>query len=165
MTKSLQHLGLFLARFCTSAWIGAATLFVIVGVAEVTRGGFDSTVKDSLVAIRFPAFYCFGAALVGTALVGTLLVRDTALLRNHRRILAAGLLFIVIAIMAIDYVWIYLPLLAMVTPPGAAKPASFRSYHESSKWVNLAGLAICLAATLLINWPCTAKKSGMNSDQ
>ena len=64
-TRFLPRMGLFLARFSTSAWIGAATLFVVVGVTEVTRGGFDSTTKDLLVTVRFPAFYVCGTGLVG----------------------------------------------------------------------------------------------------
>lgn len=158
MSRFLPRLGLFLARFCSSAWIGAATLFVIVGVTEVTRGEFDSSVKDRLVAIRFPSFYVCGAVLVGTATLGSVLAGHSDAFPKHRRIAAIAGLAAVLAIMAVDYVWIYLPLLGMVTPPGQTKPASFRNYHEASKWINLAGLAICLLVTLLINWPTKPKK-------
>ena len=55
--------------------------------------------------------------------------------------------------MAADYIWIYQPLLDMVTPPGAVKPASFTAYHEASKYVNLLGLTLCLVASVALNWP------------
>lgn len=160
MSRRLPSLGLFLARFCTSAWIGAASLFVVVGVAEVTRGGFDSSVKDTLVSIRFPAFYVCGVVLLSTALAGTCLARDSDEFPLNRRVRVLGLLAVTIGIMAIDFVWIYLPLQGMVIPPGQAKPASFRGYHEASKWINLAELGICLVATLLVNWPNRKKNGG-----
>lgn len=152
-TSFLSRWGLFLARFCTSAWIGAATLFVIVGITEVTRGGFDSSTKDSLVAIRFPAFYGCGAVLVSAAWLGTLLAGKTSALSSRSRFLTLILLALVLVAMVIDYVWIYQPLLQMVTPPGQTKPAHFRQYHDASKWINLAGLGLCLIASVLVNWP------------
>lgn len=152
-TRFLPRLGLFLARFCISAWIGAASLFVVVGVAEITRGGFDSATKDSLVAIRFPAFYLCGATLVTLAWLGCWLAGHSTWFSRRRRMASLILLAIVLALMVADYVWIYLPLLQMVTPPGQAKPDSFRSYHEASKWINLAGLLIGLFVAILVNWP------------
>lgn len=152
-TSVLPRWGLFLARFCTSAWIGAATLFVIVGITEVTRAGFDSVTKDSLVSVRFPAFYFCGAVLVSIAWLGTFLAGKSTELPTRSRVATLMLLSFVLAAMAVDYVWIYQPLLQMVTPPGQAKPASFGSYHAASKWINLVGLAVCLVAATLVNWP------------
>jgi hypothetical protein len=128
---------------------------------EVTRGGFDSTTKDALVAIRFPSFYLFGAVLVGLAWIGVWLSGASEDLSKNRRIGALILLAFVLALMVADYVWIYLPLLSMVTPPGQSKPSSFTIYHEASKWINLAGLLTCSVATFLVNWP--ANKSGRGS--
>ncbi len=149
----LARLGLFLARICLSAWIGAAALFVVVGVAEVTRGGFDSSTKDALVAIRFPSYYLFGVVLVSLAGIGTWLARNSVALSRRRRGYSLVLLTLVLTLMAVDYVWIYLPLLQMVTPPGQVKSASFGTYHQASKWINLAGLVLCLSAAWLVNWP------------
>jgi ABC-type Fe3+ transport system permease subunit len=75
---------------------------------------------------------------------------------KSRRIGSLILLALVMAVMVIDYVLIYQPLLGMVIPPGQAKPAIFASYHDASKWINLAGLALCLIATTLINWPLSS---------
>lgn len=152
-------LGLFLARFCSSAWIGAAALFVVVGVREVTRSGFDSTTKDTLVAIRFPAFYLCGLILVSFALIGTWLAGNRQELSKGRRIVATLALIVVLALMFVDYVWIYLPLLRLVTPPGQPRDTNFIWYHEASKWINFAGLAFCLIASLLVNLPPRRPKS------
>lgn len=149
----LPRLSLFVARFCSSAWIGAAILFVIVGVTEVTRGGFDAATKDVLVAVRFPAYYVSGVTLVCCSWLGALFAGNSALFPRSRRISSLVLLTGVLAVMALDYVLIYLPLLRMVVPPGQAKADSFIHYHEASKWVNLVGLTLCLIATLLIQWP------------
>ena len=150
---------LFVARFCSSAWIGAATLFVIVGVTEVTRAGFDSTTKDILVAVRFPAFYCFGSLLVGLATLGCWLAGNSAQFSKTRRIGSLVFLALVLALIAIDYFWIYRPLLGMVSPPGRPKPELFIRYHEASKWINLVGLTLCLIASTLLNWPAKPVKS------
>jgi len=151
-----QRCGLFLARFCIAAWIGAATLFVVVGVREVTRGAFDAATKDTLVAIRFPAFYVFGSALVGAGWLGTILAGRSAQLPRGRRLVSLILLFCVLILMAVDYLWIYQPLLQMVTPPGQAKPSTFVAYHDASKWINLGELALCLVVAMLINFPARA---------
>jgi hypothetical protein len=154
-----RRLGLFLARFCISAWIGAASLFVVVGVREVTRGGFDSSTKDALVAIRFPAFYAFGVTLVGTAWMGAAIARGAPGLTSRRRRVAISMLTVVLALMAIDYFWVFQPLLRMVDPPGQAKPIDFVVFHEASKWINLAGLLFSLVAALIVNW------SGTNAEK
>ena len=154
--------GLFLVRFCLSAWIGAATLFVIVGVTEVTRGNFDSKTKDVLVAIRFPAFYVCGATLVSLGLIGAWFAGNSAIFSRYRRITTFVLLVIVLLIMAVDYFLIYQPLLQMVTPPGQPKTARFVTYHTASKWINLIGLTVCFIATSLVNWP-TSPPNGIES--
>lgn len=147
------RLGLALARFCINAWIGAAALFVVVGIIEVTRGGFDAVTKDRLVALRFPAFYLFGGSLIGLGGIGTWLAGSGSGLPRRRRIATLSLLVVVAMLMIVDYVSIYQPLLQMVTPPGQSKAASFVTYHSASKWINLTGLLICLAASFLVDWP------------
>lgn len=149
----MMRAGLFLARFCSSAWIGAATLFVVVGVLEVTRGGFDSATKDVLVGLRFPPFYVAGFALTGLAWAGACFADFHPHLPKRRRALAILCLLAVMLLMYIDYSWIYTPLAAMVTPPGQAKPSSFVSYHEASKYINLAGLVFALTAAIALNLP------------
>lgn len=149
----ISRFGLFLARFCVAAWVGAATLFVIVGIREVTRAGFDSATKDILVAVRFPAFYACGSVLLSLGLVGAGLASHVRLLPKLRRRFVLLLLLMALITMAVDYVWVYQPLLAMVTPPGEAKTALFQTYHEASKWINLAGLTLGLLASTMLNWP------------
>lgn len=48
------------ARFALSAWVGAAALFVVVGIKEVRGSEFDSVTRDLLVGLRFPSYYTFG---------------------------------------------------------------------------------------------------------
>lgn len=144
---------LFLARFCTSAWIGAATLFVIVGVLEVTSGGFDAATKDSLVGIRFPPFYRAEATLIGLAWAGACLAEFHPELPSRRRALAILCLLAVLALMVIDYRWIYTPLIGMVTPPGQPKASAFVHYHQASKYINLLGLSFTFIAAVALNWP------------
>lgn len=149
----MHHAALFIARFCSSAWIGGATLFVIVGVREVTRGGFDAVTKDVLVTLRFPVFYLAGAILIGSAFLATLLLGGSNILTAGRKRIATLSLLAVLMVMAADYVFIYKPLVAMVTPPGSEKTKQFKQYHDASKYVNLFGLSLTLLAASLLNWP------------
>jgi len=149
----MARAALFLARFCSSAWIGAATLFVIVGVLEVTRGGLDSTTKDILVGLRFPPFYLTGVVLVSLAWLGTCLAEFHPELTTRRRAFAILGLLAVLALMFVDYFWIYLPLRDMVTPPGQAKPSTFVPYHQASKYINLVELLFAWIAVVALNWP------------
>ena len=156
----MPRAALFLARFCSSAWIGAATLFVIVGVLEVTRGGLDSTTKDILVGIRFPPFYVVGAILVSLAWIGACVAESHPELPRRRRAFAILALLAVLALMFVDYFWIYSPLAAMVMPPGQAKPSTFVAYHEASKHINLAGLIFAWVAAIALNWPMRGSGEG-----
>ncbi len=149
----MARVALFIARFCSSAWLGAATLFVIVGVLEVTRGGLDSRTRDILVGLRFPPFYLTGAILVGLSWAGACVSEFHPELPQRRRAFAILSLLTVMALMAIDYFWIYTPLAAMVDPPGQARPAAFITYHEASKNINFAGLFFSLIAAFALNCP------------
>lgn len=149
----MARAALFIARFCSSAWLGAATLFVIVGVLEVTRGGLDSTTRDILVGLRFPPFYATGAILVSLAWIGTCVAEFHPELPQRRRAFAILSLLAVLALMTIDYIWIYSPLSAMVNPPGQARPSAFVGYHEASKYINFAGMFFTLVAATALNCP------------
>ena len=59
-----MRLGLAVARLASAAWVGAAMLFVITAVREVRHPGFDSSTKDTLALLRFPAYYAFGFVVV-----------------------------------------------------------------------------------------------------
>ena len=142
----LPRLGLALARFGISAWIGAAVLFVVVGVREVTTPEFTSEIKDRLVTLRFPAYYITGAVLLATSVVATVL----AGLGTKSKGLKLALVGLVLAgvAMAIDYLWIYSPLAAMVTPPGQPRTLAFVSLHHWSMRINTIHLSLCLAVAI-----------------
>lgn len=135
-------------RFCLSAWVGAAALFVVTGVREVTSPQFDSIVRNQLAALRFPAYYAFGFALVPAALLTalTLSIRGTG--RGRARWIA-GLCALALLVMLFDWFRIYLPLEAMMRIPEGSKPAEFRTYHEWSKYLNFLSVGLCFVAALL----------------
>ena len=149
----MSRSALFIARFCSSAWIGAAVLFVVVGIREITLGDFDATIGDRLVALRFPAFYFTGVTLVALSWLGAFWAGQETELTQRRRLIALGALLAVSIVMALDYFWIYVPLSGMMVPPGQRKPVSFTRFHEAAKYVNLLGLTLCFAASVALNWP------------
>jgi hypothetical protein len=142
-----------LARFALSAWVGAASMLVIIGVREVTWPGFDSATRDQLAVLRFPPYYLLGFALVGTGWLmtaGCLILRALPARRMQLALAAvtAGLL-----LMTWDYLAVYRPLAEMVTPPGRAKPAEFTQLHARSELVNSIDVGLCLAAAIALCWP------------
>ncbi len=137
----MKHVAIAWARFATSAWVGAATLFVITSVMEVTDPRLESTVRDILVAVRFPAFYATGAALLGTAWLATLV---------GRRWFSAALLAITLGLMAADYVAVYRPLVELVTPPGKPRTEAFQTYHRWSEGLNGFELLLSLVVALTL---------------
>jgi hypothetical protein len=148
-----MRVGLTVARFAAAAWVGAALLFVVTAVREVRNPGFDSATKDALALMRFPAYYVFGFTLVTLALVaglGSYCLRP----RGGRRIcVAAGLLAMALIVMGIDFVSVYRPMAEMITPPGWAHPAEFRTYHRASVWLNVGHVGLCALAALFLCWP------------
>jgi hypothetical protein len=156
----LARAGLTLARFALAAWVGAAALFVVTGVREVTTTDANlatSTVKDALVAVRFPAYYAFGFTLVGLAGFGLLAAYRGHGISRLRYFVCFGLVIAGFVLMIVDYFTIFLPLLKMVTPPGSAKPSEFTTLHEASKHINTLDVGLLLAAALLLCWPIAGK--------
>lgn len=149
----LRTLGLWWARFAVSAWIGAAVLFVIVGVREVTAEDFSSEIRDRLVVIRFPWFYATGFTLVTSALLATGLARGHQHLSRIARLLAMGLLTLALVGMIADYLAIYRPLERMVVPPGQPRTEQFTTLHRWSTRINSANLLLCAVAAGLLTWP------------
>lgn len=144
----LPRVGMALARFCLAAWIGAAVLFVIVGVREVLVPEFTSEVKDRLVMLRFPAYYLAGASLLGVAFAATGLV--SAQRASRGLWIAMVMLLLAGGLMAADYVWIYSPLAAMLTPPGQTRTAAFVTLHHWSMRINTVHLAACFIAAMVL---------------
>lgn len=164
-TSWQTKLGLAVARFSLSAWIGAAVLFVVVGVREVTTPEFTSEIKDRLVTLRFPAYYITGATLIAVATVATVLASLTSQSRGLRLLLIG--LVLAGAVMAIDYVWIYSPLAEMVTPPGQPRTLGFVSLHHWSMRINTIHLLVCMAVAIglfAVDRQPTASKMGPCSD-
>lgn len=150
----MQTTLLTISRFTIAAWVGAATLFVVTGIREVTStepAVNIPAVKDTLVNIRFPAYYGFGFTLVGVSLVATL--GTGRLLSPHRRRWVLGLLLLALGMMIADYFLIYQPLLEMITPPGTARKENFKIYHNASKYVNAADVALCFIAAVIVCLP------------
>lgn len=151
----MQNFCLMLARFCVAAWIGAAVLFVVTGVREVTikHESISSEVKDALVPIRFPAYYVAGFLLVGTGIVTSGFACKHPDTTTKRMKVCLGLLILALIVMIADYVCVYLPLVEMITPAGGVKPANFQSYHKASMYINTLDVGLCLVAGILLCLP------------
>jgi hypothetical protein len=144
---------LTIVRLALSAWVGAALLFVVNAVRQVTSEWFDSTTRHQLALLRFPPYYLFGFTLVGLGCAGLLAL--TLLEARSRRRWAVALLLAASAlvVMLADYWWVYLPLESMLTPPQRAVPADFVKLHRLSELVNTVHLSLALAAALAVDWP------------
>jgi hypothetical protein len=152
----MRQMGLWLARGTIPAWVGAAVLFVIVGVREVTAGDFDSAIRDRLVLLRFPWFYVTGFALVGLGWLGTALAGGHPQLSRRGRWVALMLLSLALAGMTADYVLIYQPLERLVTPPGQPRTEQFMTLHRWSARINGVNLLLCAGASGVLTWPRTS---------
>lgn len=154
----MRSFGLALSRFCASAWVGAATLFVVTSVREVTFPAFDSATRSALASLRFPAYYGFGFGLVGGAFVASLFAPvvisgSSARMRLYQCLLAAALLA-----MVADYAFIYTPLAEMTAAAESARPANFATYHRASMYVNAAQLGLCFIASFIVCWPAARRQ-------
>lgn len=149
----LTSLSLFVARTAITAWIGAAILFVIVGISEVTHAAFSSEIRDHLVVIRFPWYYRFGFTAITASLVSTLLVSPGAHFSSRRKWITVGLLIAAILAMTVEYYSVYVRLEELVTPAGKPRTLEFMQYHQFSMYGNLVVLLLCVAAMLPLNWP------------
>lgn len=151
------RLCLLLARFAISAWVGAAALFVVTGVREVTADEIPPVVRNALTTIRFPAYYAFGFVLVGAtvlllglAVIGVPPEQRRRSRESWRLLVTGALLLVALLLMGIDYVHIYQPLEAMMQARDQAIPAMFHQLHQWSKWINFASVLVCLVAALRV---------------
>ncbi|HAH48918.1 MAG TPA: hypothetical protein DCM07_29575, partial [Planctomycetaceae bacterium] len=71
----MQSLSLVIIRFCLSAWVGAAVIFVINGVQDVTYQPFDSLIRDQLITLHFPVYYTIAWVLLTGSFLSSLLLR------------------------------------------------------------------------------------------
>lgn len=144
---------LTLARFFLCVWVGGAALFVVTSIAEQRFPGFGQPIKNQLALLRFPWYYRFGFTLLGGTLVAGHFARHHADLAGSARWLVFGLTATALALMAIDYVWVYQPLAELVTPPERAIASEFEGYHQASKWINLTHVGLALVAALVVCRP------------
>ncbi|MEW4530736.1 hypothetical protein [Maioricimonas sp. JC845] len=156
----VRSAALMVSRFCLSAWVGAAALFVVNGIRQVTSPELDSYTKDLLISLRFDPYYVFGFSLVGAGLVLGLIA--SPLFSRARTILFTLLLIASLVLMGIDYVRVYRPLLEMITPPGQARPAGFRDLHHMSELINTIHVGLAFVAALTFSWPSATCWVGRN---
>ncbi|MCH9652922.1 MAG: hypothetical protein K0U86_20280 [Planctomycetes bacterium] len=149
----MQSFSLVLIRFCLSAWVGAAVIFVITGVQDVTFKQFDSLVRDQLISLHFPVYYTMAWVLLVGSILGGLGIRKIKEISHRRSNLIFCLVVIILGLSLIDYFWIYSPLESMITPPGSPRPAEFRSYHQASKYINCLNILLTVVAAILVNLP------------
>ena len=147
----MSRFALLIARFASSAWVGAAVLFVINGVRQATSGQFDSMVADQLVVLRFPAYYVMGFSFVGAAWLGSACTGKQFSFRRRGAVL--GLFGLALVVMLFDYLVVYLPLAEMITPPGKARPQGFQTLHQWSKIINSVDVALVLLGAVILSWP------------
>lgn len=144
---------LMIVRFALSAWVGAATLFVVSAIRQVTSDQFDTVTKGQLALLRFPPFYLFGFVLTGLGALPLAGLWATGRLPCGRWKLAALASLTAVAVMAYDYTSIYRPLVTSMGAPNYVETPEFLRLHDLSEAVNTAQLSLVLLAALLVNWP------------
>jgi len=149
----MQRIGIVVARTATTAWAGAAVMFVLTSIREVTSPDFDSLIKSQLALLRFPIYYLFAAVCLTAGMAGGGLAIMVE--RKHRKRLSLflGLTVAAAAMMIVDYLYIYRPLQQMTSVVSVARPADFHTFHQWSRWINAADVGLCWIAAALVNWP------------
>jgi hypothetical protein len=146
----MKTISLMLARFCLCAWVGAASLFVVTAIAEVTYPKFESATRDQLAKLRFPHYYTFGFTLVCLGLIFGWLARRHPVLGARRMKCFFALLIVALLLMVADYFWIYSTLVSMLELE--VRPSNFHTYHKASMYINAASLSLLIVSSLLICW-------------
>lgn len=156
----VAKIGLMFMRFALSFWVGAAVLFVVTGVIEVTTPNLflTSPVKDVLVTIRFPPYYIVGWSSLGTALLFGLFALTSSAFSRKRIIFALLLTTMALITMMVDYCHVYTPLAKMVTPPGKARDMNFEKYHKRSMYINTFDVSLCFLAAIITCYPFKEKE-------
>lgn len=144
-----------LLRFSLCAWVGAATLFVVTGVREVTMTEFDAATKNVLAATRFPAYYAFGFTLVAASTVSAFCLLLTSKVARRRTIVIFALALLSLIVMLLDHRFIYQPLETMMLEPEGRLDPEFFTYHQWSKYINCISVGASLIASLVSAWPIT----------
>lgn len=137
---------LAVARICSAMWVGAALLFVLTSVIEQMDPALDAATRDRLALIRFPWYYGTGALLVFVSLVAAMVASRGRLLTK----VAAVLLFLAGCVMVADHTFVYRPLRARLSPPGAERTTEFQNLHGWSERLNSAGFLLSATAMVLL---------------
>jgi len=148
----MQRTFLMIARFALSAWIGAAALFVCTSISEQISPTFDSDIKNTLAAIRFPWYYGFGFGLVGMGFVCSVIGVGLKEQRARWLMIVVPILLALI-LMVVDYFVIYTPLHEIVSQTTHARDARFVELHRWSERINTIDIVLCLIAALTLCWP------------
>ena len=148
-------------RVSLSAWVGAAILFVITGVREVTMTDFDAATKNSLAATRFPAYYAFGFTLVAVAGASAFGLILTSKEMRRRKTVVLTLSVFALIVMYLDHHFIYQPLEIMMLEPEGRLDADFFRYHQWSKYINCVSVGACLIASFVS--ACPARSSAVSN--
>jgi hypothetical protein len=147
-------------RFSLCAWVGAATLFVVTGVREVTMTDFDAATKNVLAVTRFPAYYAFGFTLVVVSAISAfsliLINKET----RCRKIVVLSLSVFSLVVMYLDHLFIYQPLEIMMLEPEGRLDPEFFTYHQWSKYINCISVGVCLIASFVS--ACPARSSAVS---
>jgi hypothetical protein len=154
-----MHFLLSVLRFSLCAWVGAATLFVITGIREVTAMRFEPATKNHLAAVRFPAYYFVGFLLVGIAVLCAVALRSRFDSRTRGTTIVV-LLTVVVLLMVGDWFFVFNPLLDLMDLPGARDKPEFTSYHKWSKYLNFASIGLCLVTAVL-----ALRETGLNQNR
>ncbi|MCR9198646.1 MAG: hypothetical protein NXI04_08390 [Planctomycetaceae bacterium] len=158
MDSRLTRVSITILRFLLAAWIGAAVLYVITSVAEQTSEHFDSRIRDQLAALRFPLYYQFGFVMHAAALVCGLLVTARALAHRARFAIVSALIVLSLAGITLDYLFVFQPLLELITPAGQVRTQEFVRLHNLSRYANQAHIMVMMIAGVVAAWPLPARR-------
>ncbi|MBT4863701.1 MAG: hypothetical protein HON53_01090 [Planctomycetaceae bacterium] len=162
---SMRSFLLTVCRFSMAAWVGGAALFVVTSVIEQSGPNFDSEIRDHLALMRFPFYYGFGFSLLGVGLLSGLAACGHPSVSKKIATAFFACASLAMILMVVDYVWIYQPLVELITPAGSAKSAEFVTYHKASKYINEIDLTLCLVAALAICWPLGTQSQAKTDSQ
>ncbi len=147
---------LMLFRIGPAAWVGAATLFVLITISLTRSPEFDSEMRMRMSLARFPSFYVVEFTLLGTAVVAGFFARRHGELGRLRSWLGLGLVTVALLGAIADYFLVYRPLAKMMAD--RTLDDTFRTLHETSKHGNFTIVAIVFVAAVVINWPSRAHR-------
>lgn len=147
--------GVMLARWASSAWVGAAILVLVVGITEIQTAKLDPAARDRVILVRFPIYYTGGAILLTLAITGVLVAGYSPSLRRSTTRAAFLLLGLSFLGLILDYYLVYSTLadLMFSSPPGKPRSPTFQVFHRLSTVTNCFHLGLCLFASGMMNWP------------